>query len=91
MVSDASLFVSDEKLIELVGQMGGTPVKIWENREYWGETNAMNYLVERINKENFYCTVLKHLRENIDLYAKDYEERFNEIAVKDSSSAECRR
>ena len=31
--------VSDPRLVDLARQMGGTPVEIWEDREYWGETN----------------------------------------------------
>lgn len=29
--------VNDPKLIELASQMGGNPVQIWEDREYWGK------------------------------------------------------
>src|SRR5205085_5191031 len=29
--------VRDPRLVELAQRMGGTPVEIWENREYWGE------------------------------------------------------
>ena len=32
---------NDPRLTELARKMGGTPVAIWEDREYWGETNAM--------------------------------------------------
>jgi hypothetical protein len=31
---------NDPRLIELARKMGSTPVEIWEDREYWGETNA---------------------------------------------------
>ena len=70
----------DDKLIELAEKMGGTPVEIWENREYWSEVNAMGYLKERISKENYYCPVFNKIRYNIENYAKDYEERFDEVA-----------
>ena len=72
--------VSDKRLVDLASQMGGTPVEIWENREYWGETNAMKFLLDRINKEKFYCPVLNRIKRNIQSYAKNYEERFDEIA-----------
>ena len=70
----------DKKLIELEEKMGGTPMKIWENREYWSEVNAMLFLTERINKEKFYCSVFDKIKDNVETYAKDYEERFGEIA-----------
>ena len=80
----------DQNLIELTEQMGGTPVEIWENREYWGETNAMLYLIDRINKENFYCSVFNKIKRNISLYAKDYEKRFEEIEDTKKLESECR-
>lgn len=69
----------DENLIELAQKMGGTPTKIWENREYWSEVNAMGFLNERISKEKFYCYVFNKIKNNVEQYAKDYEERFDEI------------
>ena len=41
----------DPKLIELAQKIGGTPVEIWEDREYWGETNAMVFLRDRFTEE----------------------------------------
>jgi len=82
--------INDQNLIELTKQMGGTPVEIWENREYWGETNAMLYLIDRINKENFYCSVLNKIKRNITLYAKDYEERFEQIGETKKFISDCR-
>ena len=72
--------VRDQRLLDLVAQMGGTPVEIWENREYWGETNAMRYLLDRIHKEEFYCSVFNKIENNVKVYAKGYEARFNQIA-----------
>lgn len=66
----------DEKLVDLAQQMGGTPLEIWESREYWSEVNAMLFLKERISKEDFYCFVFNKIKRNIETYAKDYEERF---------------
>lgn len=82
--------IRDQSLIELTKQMGGTPVEIWENREYWGETNAMLYLIDRINKENFYCSVFNKIKHNISLYAKDYKERFEQIEDTKKIVSDCR-
>jgi hypothetical protein len=70
--------IRDSKLIDLARQMGGTPIEIWESREYWSEVNAMRYLTERINKEEFYCYVFNRIKQNIENYAKDYEQRFGQ-------------
>jgi len=67
---------NDRKLIDLAEQMKGTPVEIWESREYWSEVNAMLYLNARIEKEDFYCFVFKKMRSNLEAYAKGYESRF---------------
>ena len=45
--------------MELASQMGGTPVTIWEDREYWGETNAMLYLRDRITENGMRCFALQ--------------------------------
>lgn len=72
------LNTKDKKLLDLATQMGGTPVEIWESREYWSEVNAMLYLDERINKEDFYCHVFNKIRRNIETYAPGYEPRFGQ-------------
>lgn len=72
------LNAQDKKLLELANQMKGTPVEIWESREYWSEVNAMLYLGQRISKEGFYCAVFKRIRSNIETYAKAYEPRFSQ-------------
>lgn len=71
----------DEKLIELAEQMGGTPMKIWESREYWSEVNAMLFLKEKISKEIFYCNVFGKIKTNIETYAKNYEDRFDAAQI----------
>jgi len=76
---------SDTKLVELAQEMGGTPVEIWESREYWSEVNAMSFLNERINKEDFYCFVFNKIKRNIEDYAKDYESRFDKNKALSSS------
>ncbi len=68
-----------QDLLDLERQMGGTPTKIWESREYWSEVNAMFYLEEKISKENFYCSVFNKIKYNVEQYAKNYEDRFNQI------------
>ena len=67
----------DKKLVDLAIQMGGTPVEIWESREYWSEVNALNYLNERISKEEYHCFVFNKIKQNIETYAKEYEDRFD--------------
>lgn len=71
---------SDPKLVELVDKIGGTPVEIWEDREYWGEANAMVYLRDRITDDNVRCSLFSKIRHSVDLYAKSYEQRFFDVA-----------
>ncbi len=78
----------DPRLIELARRMGATPVEIWEDREYWGETNAMLYLRDRF-ADDFRCLLFSRIKRSIDLYAKDYEERFVNIAQSTSSGPRC--
>jgi YD repeat-containing protein len=69
----------DPKLIDLVQKLGGTPVEIWEDREYWGEANAMVYLQDRFTEDNLRCLLFSRIRHSVDLYAKSYEPRFLEV------------
>jgi hypothetical protein len=69
----------DRRLTELARQMGGTPVQIWENREYWGEVNAMLYLRERFKDEEQQRALFTRVRRTVELYAKDYAERFEQV------------
>ena len=79
----------DKNLTALADKMGGTPLTIWENREYWSEVNAMAYLRERIGKEVYFCDVFSKIRSNIEQYAKDYEARFD--AITNVPDAPCRK
>ena len=79
----------DPRLIELAKEMGGTPVEIWEDREYWGEVNAMVFLRDRISKQGYQCSVFNKIKEFVDLYAKAYRERFAEVAESGSGSYRC--
>ncbi len=72
------LNTKDKKLVELAREMGGTPVEIWESREYWSEVNAMLYLEDRISRENFYCHVFNKIRRNLETYAPGYKPRFKQ-------------
>jgi hypothetical protein len=68
----------DVRLLDLADQLKGTPVQIWESREYWSEVNAMRYLSQRISKESFYCLVFRKIKRNIETHAKAYEDRFSQ-------------
>ena len=72
---------NDEKLVALAEQMGGTPMKIWESREYWSEVNAMLFLKEKFSKEIFLCNVFGKIKTNVETYAKNYEERFGAMDI----------
>ena len=80
---------SDPHLIELATRMGGTPVEVWEDREYWGETNAMLYLSDRFADESFRCLLFSRIKRSVDLYAKSYEQRFLNVAQSKPSSNRC--
>jgi YD repeat-containing protein len=69
----------DQRLTELARRMGGTPVQIWENREYWGEVNAMLYLRERFKNEEQQRALCTRVRRTVELYAPDYAERFEQV------------
>lgn len=71
---------NDPRLIELAKQIGGTPVEVWEDREYWGEANAMVYLRDRFTEASLRCSLFARIRHSVDLYAKSYETRFLEVA-----------
>ncbi len=80
---------NDPRLLEMAQKIGGTPVQIWEDREYWGEANAMVYLRDRFTDENLRCPLFSRIRHSVDLYAKNYEPRFLEIARATPSRKIC--
>jgi len=80
---------SDPRLVEMARQLGGTPVEIWEDREYWGEANAMVYLRDRFTEDGLRCMLFNKIRHSVDLYAKGYESRFVEIAQGSPSTKTC--
>jgi hypothetical protein len=79
----------DPRLVELARRMGATPVEIWEDREYWGETNAMLYLRDRFADDGFRCLLFSRIKRSVDLYARGYEERFLSIAQSTPSGRRC--
>src|SRR5262249_50780623 len=80
---------TDPHLLDLAGQMGGTPVEIWEDREYWGEANAMLYLRDRFTEDSLRCSLFTRIRHSVDLYAKSYESRFLAVAQSAPSKNYC--
>ncbi|HJX90351.1 MAG TPA: hypothetical protein VJ372_07640 [Pyrinomonadaceae bacterium] len=81
--------VDDPRLVDLAHQMGGNPVEIWEDREYWGEANAMLYLRDRVAKESFHCRLFNRIKRSVEEYAKPYEERFTAIAKSEGVIYSC--
>jgi len=79
----------DPRLVELAQKMGGTPVEIWEDREYWGEVGAMLFLRDITARQNYQCALFNRIREFVDLYAKPYRERFAEVADAPPASDAC--
>jgi YD repeat-containing protein len=79
----------DPRLLELAQKIGGTPVQIWEDREYWGDANAMMYLRDRVTEESLRCTLFSKIRNSVHLYAKEYEPRFLEIVKSTPSRKAC--
>jgi hypothetical protein len=75
----------DPRLVNLARQMGGTSVEIWEDREYWGEVNAMLYLRDRIPEKNSRCVLFSKIRRTVEAYAEPYAERFKQIASSEPS------
>jgi hypothetical protein len=80
---------NDPHLVAMAARMGGTPVEVWEDREYWGETNAMLFLSDRFAENSFRCLLFSRIKRSVDLYAKGYEERFLNIAQSTPSSNRC--
>jgi len=81
--------VNDPRLVEIAKKIGGNPVEIWEDREYWGEANAMLFLRDRVEKEKFHCRLFAKIKRAVEEYAKNYEERFAEIAKEQGAIYTC--
>ena len=67
----------DPRLMTLENELGARPLDIWEDREYWSEASALRYLVQRIQGETFYCSVINKIRTNVAEYAAQYRDRFD--------------
>lgn len=80
---------ADPRLIVLAQQMGGTPVEIWEDREYWGETNTMLYLRDRFAEDSLRCALFSRIKQSVNLYAQSYTERFLTVAKSTPSTNRC--
>jgi len=70
---------SDSRLLALATELGAKPIEIWEDREYQSEINAMRFLMERIKKEAFFCSVFHRMRRNISDYAQRYKAEFAQV------------
>ena len=81
--------VNDPRLVEIAQKIGGNPVEIWEDREYWGEANAMLFLRDRVEKEKFHCRLFAKIKRAVEEYARPYEERFAEIAKEQGAIYTC--
>jgi hypothetical protein len=67
------------RLVSLRKTLGGTPVEIWESREYWGEVNAMFYVLDRLEGSKFYCPVVSQIETNVKTFAASYEDLFDPV------------
>jgi hypothetical protein len=81
----------DPRLLDMARRMGGTPVELWEDREYWGEANAMLFLRDRISNGSLRCSLFSYIIRNVDTYAKVYRSRFEQIAESQSPPGHCGR
>ncbi|MEP6703175.1 MAG: hypothetical protein ABJB34_00050 [Acidobacteriota bacterium] len=70
---------SDPRLVALVEELGSKPIEIWEDREYRSEVSAMRYLVERMSREAFSCSVFLRVKKNVANYARTYHDKFDDI------------
>jgi hypothetical protein len=70
--------LSDPWLSDLAAQMGGTPIEIWESREYGSEFAAMQFLSDRLARDPSYCGVFARIRRNVNAYASTQEKLFGE-------------
>lgn len=68
---------SDARLEKLVDELGARPIDIWQDREYWSEVSALNYLVDRLDSSASYCAFMRKMRSNLNNYAENYSSRFD--------------
>jgi hypothetical protein len=77
----------DPRLIALADLMGGTPVELYEDGEYWGEVNAMDYLRERIAEERFQRPLIGRIRQNVSRYAVSCKKRYRDLLTRTALSS----
>ena len=77
----------DPRLIALADLMGGTPVALYEDGEYWGEVNAMAYLRERISEGRFKRPLLDRIKQNVSQYAVSCKERYLDLLTRTALSS----
>jgi len=70
----------DPRLIKMANEMGGTSAEVWEDREYWGEANALLFLRDRVAEKSFRCALFARIKRTVTEYAESYADRFNQIA-----------
>ena len=78
----------DRRLLDLERQMGGTPTRLWEEREYQSEVEAMRYLSEKLGTRPERCRIFRRIRLNLLEYAPRYEPLFGDQP--EFSSIDCR-
>ncbi|HKP67958.1 MAG TPA: hypothetical protein VJV05_01665 [Pyrinomonadaceae bacterium] len=74
---------NDPRLLALAEELGAKPIEIWENREYQSEASAMRYLMQLIDRESFYCSVMDRMKRNINFYARNYQSKFLQLNSQD--------
>lgn len=65
----------DPQLLELVGEMGGTPVQIAQEREHWAEMGVIEYLQERLPQLTKRSRMPQPIQQAIDAYYSAYPGR----------------
>jgi len=69
----------DRRLVELAAKMGGTPVEIEEAYEYGSETQAMRYLLERLESDALRSSLLVSVKKTMKLYARDFQRPYAQL------------
>jgi hypothetical protein len=69
--------------------MGGTPMELWEDSEYWGEASAMLYLRDKITNRTIPCSIFTRIKQNLEFCTKSYAERFALIVKSKATLAPC--
>lgn len=68
--------IDDPRLVELTRRMGGSPIELWEDGEFWGEANAMLYLSDRIPKARLQRSLFAQIKQNVQPYEESRKDRF---------------